>query len=535
MKNKEIKPMVKSQNKFVRFIVTGVLVVGIALGGMFGFTGCAKNPGTSSTPSDPPSVVTPVDPTPVDPTPVDPTPVDPTPVESITFAEFMESHSEKALDLANTYLYANIVEDKTVLSETWGFHANSKDELDSVSLTYTYSTSETERTIEVANATFANPIDLDKIVDNSYIESETTATITRKTAYTFDAKEAYLQSDVAEAIFAVVGSSNATTKYYSEITSSTTGVRKFVIAEQTANAINVYNVSISGTTDEEIIANLAYDYNYNVQQHATYPLGDKNSTTIVEGSYQPEEFAPENVQEAVKEFQSDLLNAIEDTFLTTAGKKSFGNSFNASKLTDYYWDIGTGDTISEIKFVASYAKYDDSTIYSIEKITLATPINVNELNKDNVATKIANSAKNASYAQDYLFSYNPQEQGTRNELVNAIFEANNMDKECPTGATRYFVDNGSTLDASLNEARKFSVVEITENGVKEFSIRIKIASDDAGLIEKLSSSENYIIENEITISITGEKLSKSSNSSIVMLSDNQYDYDVSYSDDEVIM
>lgn len=526
--------MVKSQNKFVRFIVTGVLVVGIALGGMFGFTGCAKNPGTSSTPSDPPSVVTPVDPTPVDPTPVDPTPVDPTPVESITFAEFMESHSEKALDLANTYLYADIVEDKTVLSETWGFHANSKDELDSVSLTYTYSTSETERTIEVANATFANPIDLDKIVANSYIESETTATITRKTAYTFDAKEAYLQSDVAEAIFAVVGSSNATTKYYSEITSSTTGVRKFVIAEQTANAINVYNVSISGTTDEEIIANLAYDYNYNVQQHATYPLGDKNSTTIVESSYQPEEFAPENVQEAVKEFQSDLLNAIEDTFLTTAGKKSFGNSFNASKLTDYYWDIGTGDTISEIKFVASYAKYDDATTYAISTITLKTPINVKDLTKDNVSTVVAKAQVNTT-TKDYSFTYNPQVQGTRDELVNAIFEANNMDKECPTGANRYFVDNGDTLDSQLAEVREFKVIELSEDRVNEFSIRIKTSTTDEDFITKLSNSDNYRIYDEISYTITGEKLSKSSNTLIAMLSDNQYDYDVSYSDDEVIM
>ena len=224
---------------------------------------CSTSACESTTSAEPekPNIEAPVE-TPTAPeTPVEPetpTTPEPEPVYSISFEEFMDAHSETAIEFANRYLKDDLLNNKTPLSQTWGFHANENDELDSVSLTYTYSTSATERAIDVANATFTNPIDLDKIVEESYAESELANAITRQTAFEFDAKESYHNSTLASTLCQMYGSENAP-KFFSEVESEEAGERAFKVAEETSSAVNVYNIYVKGETNAEIIANLEND------------------------------------------------------------------------------------------------------------------------------------------------------------------------------------------------------------------------------------------------------------------------------------
>lgn len=503
----ENKTILKKIKKFSKAVLTGGLVLGIALGSVFSFAGCG-NGDSAADQSSRPSYVLPDDSTNSSGGNNDnPKP----PVVSISFEDFMKDHSDKALAFAIEHVQEGLLDNKTPLSKTWGFHANEEDELDSVSLTFTYAIDDTTtRALEVANATITNPIDLDKIVDGSFAKEDTAHEVTRELAFEFDAKESYFKSDLATALSNFVCEEGAIT-YFSEVECDINGVRAFKIAEETANAINVYNLKVVGETDEEVVANLKYSYNYELNQFATYPLGDKESTTIITESYVQEEFAPENVNEAIKDYNASISAALDTHFLQKAGKVLFGRKHDSSLIKNITWDIGTGETISEIKMIAYYVENETDTIYGVSKITLASPIKVKELTKDTLDSVLASASESATFTSEYTFGFNSQIQGTRTELINAIFEAYGMSKECPEGAVRYYIDNGVSIDSKLeSEANTFKVVEIQNDKVTEFSISIKNADSDEALIEKLKDSSNYRIAGEKSCTMEGEKISNKS-------------------------
>lgn len=454
----------------------------------------------------------------------------PKPVYSITFEEFMSEHSDKALAFANQYVKTDLLDNKTPLSQTWGFHANEEEELDSVSLTYTYASSATERVVEVANATLTDPIDLDYIVEGNIPKTVLKTQVTRETAFVFDAKENYMNSDLASAITKFVAGEGKIT-YFTEEVSDKINVRKFKIAEETSSAVNVYSLDVVGNSDQEIITNLSVSYNHAISQQATYPLGDKESVTISTETYAVEEFAPENVAEAIKDYKQEILNALETHLLETAGKKGYGRTFDANNLVDVTWDLGTGETISEIKMISYYSKSETSKAYNVSTIKFETPINANSLTKNNIDSIIAQAKCTAE--TNFTFQYDPTIQGTRDDLVNAIFEAYGMTKECPEGSVRYFADQGVSVDTTLeSEVKIFKVVEIAEDGAKEFSIFIKASSNDEELIAKLESEENFRVYEEKSCSMEGIKISISDENEIEQTSDTQSEYDVIYEEDE---
>lgn len=497
------KPILKSNKKFCRKILSGVIIVGLAIGSLFSFAGCKINCNPPEIPEKPPvSSVLPGEAEKPGQNPPIEKPI--TPEVNITFEEFMEKHSDLALAFASDYVKEELLDNKTPLSQTWGFHANDEEELDSISLTYTYASDDTTRIVEIANATFIEPVDLDTIVANEVTTDQTTHQITRETSFEFNAKWTYENSQLSETLCDFVSSD---AKYISEVESSREGTRQFKIAEETSSAINVYNLLAAGTTDEEIVSSLDISYNYILSQQATYPLGDKGSMTIETENYELEEFAPENVEEIVKDWTAEITSALDTHFLEKAGKACYTRYFDQSLLTKVQWDIGDGETISEIKFISTYTKSEGDERFSVAKITLSSPINIKELTKETLDNVFSSSAESATFTQEYYFAYDPAIQGTRDELVNAIFEAHGMDKECPEGAVRYFIDQGYTIDTELSsEARQFKVVEITNTGVKEFSIMIKNSSSDEEYIEKLQKPENYRIYNEKSCTMTGKKV-----------------------------
>jgi len=499
------KPIIKKRHNFRRLVLTGAIFIAFTVGSAFSFTGCFGGKKDTPTASEKPPVESILPDNSSDKTSEveSEIPQGPKPQVNISFEDFMKNHSELALGFANQYVKADLTDNKMPLSETWGFHANDQDELDSLSLTYTYASSDTTRVLEVANATFTSPIDLDDIVAG---EVETVAyQVTRQTAFEFDAKTSFLKSEFANALCDKVIDRD-TVKYFSEVKTDGERTRQFQIAEETPRAINVYSLLVAGTSEEEILANMNYSFNYEFKHIATYPLGDKQSVTMKTSEYQLEEFAPENVDEAIKDFNTEIASALDQHFLSVVGKDAFGKSFDKTKIQSYSWDIGTGDNIDQVKFIATYNRFTDSTIYVVYNIDIKKPIIIKDLTKNNIDHEFLNAIENATISQEYFVSYATQIQGTRDKLVNSIFEAYGMSKECPEGAVRYYIAQGATIDATLGESHAFKVVEISENSVKEFSIRIKTSSSDEEFVSKLSDQGNYRIYDEKSCVMEGSKI-----------------------------
>ncbi len=430
----------------------------------------------------------------------------PSPTPQLTFAEFMADHSDKAVAFVETFARASIVKNSEVLSSTWGFHANSEGKLDSLSLTYTYKSNDTVRTIEVANMTFTNPIDLQKIVDGTTTENDRLNTITRETAFTFDARESYMDGNIADAVFAKF-TNEANKRYFKEVSTPSKTSRKFAVAEETSTAIKVWYVTVEGTTDTEIIENLKSPSKYTIVQQATYPIGDNNSTTISKEVYEDEVFPIENVSELVSEFGTAITDTLNTHYFEKSAKAVFTRTFDKTKPLTYTWDIETGKEIEYIKFIGTYSKSNTNDTYGISKCTFATPIKVSDLTRTNIDSVFANAVSGATFKSEYSFSYNPTVQGTRDNLVNAIFEAYGMSKECPEGAKRYFVDDGSYIDSTLgSEAKGLTVAQIEKDKVKQFRISIKYGSTDEELIEKLKTSSNFRVSTQKSQTMNGEKL-----------------------------
>ena len=513
-----MKFYILKDNKFLRKVIASSISIAISMGSSMAFVGCkeeinSSQPSYSTSVNDSSfdsssSVVEPEIPDSSSSSSKED--IDVVPETSISFDEFMTSSSQTALDFAYTYFKNDLLDNKTPLSQTWGFHANGNDELDSLSLTYLYQGEENTRILEVANATLIEPLDLDKVLSGKFEAKDTAKIITRETAFEFDAKENYLNSDISQVLFDKVEKEGV--KYFAEIESVNEGMRSFQVAVENEKAIEVYSIEVEGNTDQEILESFETEFRWEMTHYATYPLGDKESKTISTQKYQIEEFAPENVDELVNDYNDELMDAFNTYFLEKAGKKTIGNSFDANKMTYSSWDVGQGEEISEIKFITEYAKYEDTYLFCVGKIELQAPIAVSSLTKNKINSIIEESAENARYSRDYYFSYNPAIQGTRTELVNAIFEAYGMGNDCPEGAIRKFNWEGSFIDDDLGETQKFTLIQIAENETKNIKVIVKSnRNDDERLIENLKNPENMKVLEEDSCTHSGKKVKQSNN------------------------
>lgn len=425
---------------------------------------------------------------------------------SLTLAEFVTEHRAEAVAFINRYIRPSVVGEKEVLSENWGLTANSEDELSGLRLFWTYKQDETSRAIEVANITMTNPIDLDDIVADNVDGNSLSFSTSNDIVFEFDAKENFQNQDLASALYNITGDSSSVMTY-SEVETTREGVRTFLVSEETQDhQLKIYNVDTDcGNSTEELIENLNYPYNYLITEEESYSLGEYQLNVQ---NYTQEEFAPEKVDDLIEDYNEAITTALEENFFDTITRTCYGRTFDESKLLTSTWDIGNGEEISEIKFISTYATSPTNTMYTIGTIKLDSPIMVNNLTKSNINETFAEKTVNATSAMEYLFQYNPQKQNDRNDLVNAIFEAYGMTKEVPEGATRYYIDKGSRVDSALwAETHVFQVVEIQDNYVKEFTISIKLSSNDQGYIEKLQDSSNYRVYSEKSYEMNGQKVS----------------------------
>ena len=225
-----------------------------------------------------------------------------------------------------------------------------------------------------------------------------------------------------------------------------------------------------------------------VEQH----LGDQ---TFTAQEYQQESFAPQTVEELVADYPEKVNEILNETCFDTLIKKCVPINYNPENIISAKWYIDGDKEITGVSLLLNYKSSDTSNYYRLGKSSFTNNVSIEDfINMRNIEIE---EAKNI-----YGFSYAVDVQNTRNDLVNAIFEANGMSKECPEGAIRLFRDNGDQLE-ELGQVREFIVVQISDKEIKQFGVCIKKSSSDEQYIQQLKNS-GYRIYDTYTKNIVME-------------------------------
>lgn len=426
---------------------------------------------------------------------------------SITFADFLAKHMDKAQNFVSENIRPAAlakygIDADDVLAEKWSISANKDDNLDSVSLAFTYKVDETNRTVKIVNITLENPIDLDDIVNSKVKMSDHTINITEKTVFTFDAKETAEKQELADALYAA-HNETSDLMLFTEIKASRTTRKAYDILLETENGYKVKTLEVlrEDGKDETIIANLedGKTADFKTKSHLL------NGTNIYSSEYALEKFDapivtpidPEKPDPVTKE---DLVKALEENCKDELLNRCLaGLDVDKNNVSNENWYVtkDSNGNITSAEYSFNYQRNETGAYYIVGKVNFSNSISAEDLKNGNI--------ENATYTRLYRFGYQSNIQDSRADLTNAIcdtlFGENNT-------ATRYIVDNGTGTGSNLN-SRQFTVVEVVDNEVSEMKIYIKDATGenkDAKIIANLENGDYSIISNE-TYKLSGENIS----------------------------
>ncbi|MBQ8792534.1 MAG: hypothetical protein IJZ62_02845 [Clostridia bacterium] len=193
-------------------------------------------------------------------------------------------------------------------------------------------------------------------------------------------------------------------------------------------------------------------------------LGE-NATQVDE--YEVEEFEPESplpqtVAEMVAEYPEKVNEVLNEYFLSAVIKTGRFSSLDSNLVHDAKWYLNGKAEVESLDFMFHYGDSNGKNLYVIN-LDLKESVTINDvLNNNSNLTNISTTR-----TPIYMFGYNPTIQGTRDELMNAIFEVYGMGSTCPEGAVRLFKDNGYVLSDTYGETHNFKVVQILDNEIKQ--------------------------------------------------------------------
>ena len=385
-------------------------------------------------------------------------------------------------------------------------------------------------------------MDLDKIVDGT--AGSVTYTPQIEEILLFDIQFIKENAELTEKLFSTA-ELNSDVKIYGEVESIYSNTRSFHLLTYDGAAYTVGEISVIVDNDfsqEKLFENLQKPSkveDYAVVKICTFK--EEGQETIISSDYDfaadtytPTPVEPENpdqggegeegegggeteetigsIAELIQNYNDEVYAALNDAFLLKAGRKIYDQTFKAEKVVEKYWDIGNEDIIKEIKLITTYESEPGNYVYGIGTIELANVINVNVISKDEIVKAITNSLTGATYTKDYTFGYTDSIQGTRNDLVNAIFAA--CGHELTDESTRLFIDNGYRVNEDIGESHQFRVAEIKDNGIYEYAIEIKESSSDNGYIQNIEKN-NFRILSQQSQTFSGNFVTKTEQKKIL--------------------
>ena len=214
--------------------------------------------------------------------------------------------------------------------------------------------------------------------------------------------------------------------------------------------------------------------------------------------------------EAAQEAKKVIGNTLHDNLYEELIYRTVGSDYDLSKVEDEKWEVVDEDNdgnIDTIKLRYYYNVSDTAKAYQISSVTPAienltlSDLNTNSPDLSKLEDAFAAGRGGAAYRTEYNFSYNPTIQEERAELLDAVnkkLAADGVISAVDANTQSFIRDNGSTVDSGVNgTARRIVVMNLTENGYEEVSIRIKedqSTYSDEALIENLNNGDYYEIE-----------------------------------------
>ena len=198
---------------------------------------------------------------------------------------------------------------------------------------------------------------------------------------------------------------------------------------------------------------------------------------------------------------AEILALLNDKVTLEAAKGVLNSSWeiNDTNVKDATWYVTKdGDNVTGANLVFNYIRRDTAHYITLCQVDFASPITPQNIKDGNVGTP--------TYTQLYTKSINPTIQVEHAQLADAIgdklFGVN-------AGATRYIIDNGNNDLDELGNVSRFTVIEVSDNGIKENSIKIVYANSDEGLISNLADTTKFAIYGEEkSVDITGENIAE---------------------------
>lgn len=510
---KSNKPKRMFFKKLSHGLIKALAVVGVMVATTFFFQGCKNN--DTDQPNNNPNggIVTPVDPTPDDPSidnpNPDPNPDTPTPppiieINPTTIDKFVSQYKTEAVNFAKDALDTIAVDSEERLN--YAFETNSDGFITAVkAMTVQYSENN-QRNFIAEKIVLTNPVSVDNAINSEYSQTDIGGQYTRKVLASFNAKQNYCHAEIGNALFSAL-ELNDGQNFYTEVESENQEKQVFEVTHISENnSITVYKLVVDkAENDKELISNLADNekIEYSVKTH--YSLGDYQ---VDDKNYEMEEFQPESVADLIENYSEYVHTALNENFFPKITRVCFGRTFDESKLVEPEWRIvHENNDITGFQFISKYAHSDADELFKIGNITLDEKLSFLDFVDENASEKFATTSENATYSSDFSFSYLKNEQGTRDELLKAIFEAKGMGYEAPEGAQRFIVESNSLVDDTVGVATQFNILQIDGEQATSFSLIIKENSSDEEYIELLKSESGFRFSNESIVKINGEKLS----------------------------
>ena len=231
-------------------------------------------------------------------------------------------------------------------------------------------------------------------------------------------------------------------------------------------------------------------------------LGDN---AIQHEEYKPETFTPETVEELAQMYPEKVNKTLTDRFLAAVLKKDRFTSLDAALVHNAKWIMKGDKDITDVDIVFHYGDENGKGVYAIN-LKFSSPLTI-----ENVLTNDKNlQSITTTRTQKFFFDYNPSIQGTRDELMNAIFKANGMSETCPEGAVRLIkIADSASIDTEMGyRTRKVDVVEIGENKIQKFTVCIKDENNNAADVQLINNLNKglYRMPENISIDISGIKV-----------------------------
>lgn len=396
----------------------------------------------------------------------------PPPVEEIdNIGELLKDHA------AETYAFLNKQTEKAVEKIVGEYNKqnvkavrydigdNSKAELDNVKVEIVVADPSVEgkETYYRATVNFASPVDLNEIAENGEKTVAKVENANIEDTFEYNAKEMYFRQGIVDALTEIAGVNENDGHVMVDFGVDNAGETTFTMLVSSEAGVTEYDITVAtGANEAETIQNIKdagiMDNEYSVIQF---------NNAYTEQEYKEQEYTIENIEEAL-EYYSDQINAnlqpVYEAVLDRANAK-------AENVTDYRWDLGevVDGNIQNIKLAFNQKLTESQSGYMVYTVKLPNAVAVGDLLKSDTFKNI--SIPKGNIINDYTYGYNQSTQGDKDDFIKAVVNKFDPDFNLESEDVKLiYTDNGVGLDDDYNECRRFTVITISNEGVREYYI-----------------------------------------------------------------